>query len=159
MAPRANGRAICSGCGIRRPGYDTLEMRRFEFVPMWGVLVFFCYAMRRVDCFRCGVKVEKVPWADGKHQMTTAYQWFLAGWAKRMSWKEVADAFRTTWENVFRSVERAVAWGRAHVDLSGVEGIGIDEIHWSRRQGFMTLVYQIDEGRRRLLWTTNGQLA
>ena len=24
--------------------------------------------MRRVDCPRCGVTVERVPWADGKHQ-------------------------------------------------------------------------------------------
>jgi transposase len=27
--------------------------------------------MRRVDCRRCGVTVELVPWADGKHQLTT----------------------------------------------------------------------------------------
>ncbi len=30
---RANGRPICSGCGRRRPGYDRLHERRFEFVP------------------------------------------------------------------------------------------------------------------------------
>jgi transposase len=149
---RANGRAVCSGCGIRRPGYDRQEVRRFEFVPLWGMLVFLCYEMRRVDCRRCGVKVERVPWAEGKHQVTTAYAWFLAGWAKRLSWKEVAEAFRTSWETVFRSVEMAVAWGREHQDLGGIAAVGIDEIHWSRRQGFLTLVYQIDEGCRRLLW-------
>ena len=27
-------------------------------MPLWGLLVFFAYAMRRVDCPRCGVKVE-----------------------------------------------------------------------------------------------------
>ncbi len=35
---------------------------------------------------------------------TTTYRWFLAGWAKRLSWKGVADAFDTTWQNVFRSL-------------------------------------------------------
>lgn len=133
-------------------GYDRLAARRFEFVPLWGMPVFFCYAMRRVDCPRCGVKVEAVPWAEGKNHLTIVYAWFLAAWAKRMSWKEVAEAFRTSWENVFRSVEMAVTWGRAHQDLSGVAAIGVDEIHWSCRQGFLTLVYQIDEGCRRLLW-------
>jgi len=152
MEPRANGKPICSDCGRPGPGYDRLEERHFEFVPLWGILVFFSYAMRRVDCPRCGVKVERVPWAEGKQHLTTAYQWFLAGWAKRMSWKEVAEAFRTTWENVFRSVEMAVEWGRAHVDLSGITALGIDELHWSRRGGFLTLVYQIDAGCRRLLW-------
>ena len=64
---RENGQAICSGCGRRRPGYDRLpEPRRFEFVPLWGMAVFFVYAMRRVDCPGCGVTVERVPWARGK---------------------------------------------------------------------------------------------
>jgi transposase len=46
----------------------------------------------------------------------------------------------------------AVAWGRAHRDLSGIEAIGIDEIQWQRGHNYLTLVYQIDEDSRRLLW-------
>jgi hypothetical protein len=30
--------------------------------------------MRRVDCPRCGVKVESVPWAQGKHSCCDAYR-------------------------------------------------------------------------------------
>ena len=99
---RKNGRPICSGCGQVRPGYDRLPPRRFEFVPLWGIAVLFVYAMRRVECPQCGVKVEKVPWCDGKNQLTTTYRWLLARWAKRLSWQEVACAFRTSWEKVFR---------------------------------------------------------
>lgn len=108
--------------------------------------------MRRVDCVRCGVTVEVVPWSEGKQHLTKSYAWFLAGWAKRMSWKEVAEAFHTSWENVFRSVEMAVEWGREHMNLDGIESIGIDEILWKRGYKFLTLVYQIDEGCKRLLW-------
>lgn len=149
---RANGRPRCSGCGVRRPAYDRMPPRRFEFVPLWGILVFFVYAMRRVQCRRCGVVVEMVPWAEGKHQLTTTYRWFLAGWARRLSWQETARVFRTTWENVFRSVEMAVEWGRKHVDLSDISAIGVDEIAWSKGHEYLTLVYQINEGCRRLLW-------
>lgn len=46
IRPRSNSRPICSGCGHKRPGYDTLPVRRFEFIPFWGVLVYFVYAMR-----------------------------------------------------------------------------------------------------------------
>ena len=80
IKPRAATRAICSGCGNARPGYDTLAERRFEFVPLWGIAVFFLYALRRVACPDCGVKVEVVPWAEGKSHLTTTYAWFLAGW-------------------------------------------------------------------------------
>lgn len=152
VRPRKNGTATCSKCAKARPGYDTLPQRRFEYVPLWGIPVFFLYAMRRVDCADCGITVESVPWANGKNHLTRAYMWFLAKWAKRMSWKETAEAFRTSWENVFRSVEMAVKWGRAHMPLEGITAIGVDEILWHRGHRYLTLVYQIDAERKRLLW-------
>ena len=154
IRPRIGCQPICSGCGHPGPGYDTLKVRRFEFVPLWGIAVYFLYAMRRVDCSWCHkVKVERVPWADGKNHLTTTYAWFLAKWAKRMSWKEVADSFQTSWDNVFRSVKMAVTWGLAHRELDNITAIGIDEICW-RKVGskFLTLVYQIDNDCKRLLW-------
>ena len=152
LRARTNSRAICSGCGEKRPGYDTLSVRRYQFIPFWGMLVFFLYARRRVDCPLCGVKVEALPWAEGKHRLTKAYAWFLAGWAKRLSWSEVAEAFYTTWHHVFASVKMAVAWGRQHMSLEGVTAIGVDEMQWSRGHNYVTVVYQIDAGCRRLLW-------
>ena len=71
MKPRKNSRVFCSGCGRPGPVYDRLEERRFAFVPLWGILVFLAYRMRRVQCKRCGVTVEMVPWGDGKNQLTT----------------------------------------------------------------------------------------
>jgi transposase len=149
---RANSRPICSGCGKRRRGYDRLPPRRFEYVPLWQIAVVFVYALRRVDCPACGVIVERVPWAHGKQQLTTTYQWFLAGWAKRLSWQEVAVVFQTTWDHVRNAVQYAVFWGLVHRDLSGVEAIGVDEIQWRRGHHYLTLIYQIDSGCRRLLW-------
>ena len=71
---RENGRAVCSGGGECGPTYDPLPERRFDDVPRWGIAVFFAYRMRRVNCRSCGVKVERVPWCDGKHSQTTRYR-------------------------------------------------------------------------------------
>jgi transposase len=104
-----------------------------------------------VDCTRCGVTVEMVPWCDGKNQLTTTYRWFLATWARRLSWSEVASIYRTSWDSVFRAVGHAVAWGLAHRDLGGVTALGIDEVAWSRGHRYLTLVYDIGGEARRLL--------
>ena len=149
---RKGSQAICSGCGRRGGTYDTRPARRFEFIPLWGILVFLVYPMRRVNCPRCGVKIERVPWAQGKSPITTSYAWFLASWAKRMSWKEVAASFRTSWDSVYRAVGLAVAWGLAHRNLDGIEAIGVDEVLWHRGHKYLTVVYQIDGHCRRLLW-------
>lgn len=149
---RRGSRPVCSGCSRRRPAYDRLAARRFQYVPLWGIPVFLMYAMRRVNCRACGVRVEAVPWAEGKRQSTISFEWFLAMWARRLSWSEVASVFGTTWDTVFRSVEQAVEWGRAHADYSGIEAVGIDEIQWKFGQTYLTLVYQIDVNVRRLIW-------
>jgi len=149
---RKRSRPVCSGCSRRGPRYDTLSRREFQYVPLWGIPVVFLYSMRRVNCRRCGIRVESVPWAVGKRQTTCSFEWFLATWARRLSWSEVAQIFGTSFETVFRAVERAVEWGRAHADYSGIEAIGIDEIQWKFGQTYLTLVYQIDVGIRRLIW-------
>jgi transposase len=159
VRPRQNSRPICSGCHRPAPGYDRLQPRLFEFVPLWGIAVFFLYVMRRVDCKRCGVKVEAVPWAEGKQTLTRAYMHFLATWAKRMSWKEVAEIFRTSWEKVYRSVEWIVEWGLAHRDLTGITAIGIDELLWRKGHQYISVVYQIDAHCRRLLWVGRDRTA
>jgi transposase len=154
VRPRKNGRAECSGCGRLGPTYDRLDERRFEYVPLWGLLVFFAYRMRRVDCSQCGVTVERVPWCDGKHSLTTTYRWFLARWARRLSWSEVATIFQTSWDSVCRSVEHAVAWGLAHRDLRGITALGIDEIAWHKGHKYLTLIYDISGEVKRLLSVT-----
>jgi transposase len=153
VRPRKRSAAVCSRCHQPAPGYDQLPERRFEFIPFWGFLVFLLYSMRRVDCRRCqAVVVEEVPWGDGKRTLTRAYMLFLARWARRVSWKETAEAFRTSWEKVFDAVEHVVTFGLEHRVLGQIDAIGVDEIQYAKGHKYLTLVYQIDLGVTRLLW-------
>lgn len=154
VASRKNSRARCCRCD--RPGatYDHQPERRFDFVPLWGLLVFLLYAPRRVYCHACGVHVEAMPWARGKSSMTGVYMSFLATWARRLSWTETARVFGSTWDNVCRAVESVVEYGLEHRDLNGIAAIGVDEVQYRKGHKYLTLVYQIDAGCRRLLWIT-----
>ena len=139
VLPRANGIIVCSGCGQACSCYDTsMNVRRFEFIPVWGIMVYFLYRMRRVNCPKCNVKVEQVPWAEGKSVMTLEYKWYLAGWAKRMSWKEVAIAFHVSWDRVYEAVKHAVSWGLQHRNLENIESIGVDEVQWKKGHKYQT---------------------
>jgi transposase len=156
LAPDPRHKRRCSCC--RRPGrvHDTLPVRRWHFVPLWNIPVLLHYAPRRVVCPQSGAPtVEAMPWNRGKSPYAAAYMIFLARWARRLSWKETAAIFSASWDAVRRSVEWVVAWGIAHRDLDGTTAIGIDELHHGRGKtslNFLTLVYQIDRGSRRLLW-------
>jgi len=155
VEPHDGIRGRCSQCQQAAPGYDRLAERRWRFVPLWGIPTYFRYAPRRVECAEHGVVVEYIPWSEGKHPVTCAMMGFLARWARRLSWRETAQVFQTSWEAVYRSVEWFVQWGLAHRQLRQIESIGVDEIHWGhglRADNFLTVIYQIDAHCRRLLW-------
>ena len=75
---RAGSRGRCSSCRKPCPGYDTLPERRWKFVPLWAIPVFFLYAERRVECSEHGVIVEHIPWSAGKSPVSITLMIFLA---------------------------------------------------------------------------------
>ena len=159
LRPRRGSRGLCSNCGRHGPTYDTQPERHFDFVPLWGIAVALVYALRRIDCRHCGVKVEQVPWlAPGsKSPMTLAFTVFLARWARRLSWREVSGVFWVSWETVYRAVEQVVDYGLQHRDLTGITALGVDEVACAKGHRYATLVYQLDPDQRRLLHVSEGR--
>jgi transposase len=159
LRARKGSRGLCSICGEAGPGYDRLPVRAFDFVPLWGIAVTLLYALRRIDCPRCGVKVERVPWCEpgSKSPMTTAMTVFLARWARLLSWWQVSVVFGVSWDSVYRAVQQVVAYGLAHRDLSGIKAIGVDEVAYAKGHKYLTLVYQLNGDCRRLLHISKGR--
>ena len=152
IAARKKSKGLCSCCKQPAATYDHLKERCFNFIPLWGYKVKLVYKLRRIDCKKDGVKVEFIPWADGKSPVCKPFKMFLAYWAKLLSWQETARQFKVSWQNVFESVQYVVAYGLKHRNLNNVESIGIDEIQYLKGHKYLTLVYQIDKGLRRLIY-------
>lgn len=149
----------CSQCQQQCPAYDHLKERHFRFVPLWAYKVELVYTPRRVSCLEHGIKVEYMPWADGKSPICEPFKIFLAYWAKFLSWQGVAEHFQVTWQNVFESVEYVVEYGLKNRVLDNIGAIGVDEIQYQVGHKYLTLVYQIDAGCRRLLFVGKDRTA
>lgn len=152
VLPRKNSKGLCSKCKRPCPTYDHQEFREFLFIPLWGYQVILVYQPRRVECKVQGVIIEYLPWASGKSPLTNQLKIYLSKWAKLLSWQEVCDQFRVNWVQVRESVKFVVDYGLKQRDLSGIKAIGVDEVQYRRGHKYLTLVYQIDAGRKRLLW-------
>jgi transposase len=152
IEPRRKSRPLCPECHKRVNAYDRQPQRLFDYLPLWSFKTYFRYAPRRANCPEHGIKVEAMPWAQGKEQMTLSYKVFLARWARRLSWQETATVFETSWNRVFRAVKFVVEYGLKHRSLEGVSEIGIDEIAVFKGHKYLTLVYQLNAGAKRLLW-------
>lgn len=145
----------CSICGGRAKVYDRLPERRWRHVPLWGLPVTLVYRPCRVRCPACGIKVEKIPWAEGKSPLTTPLVLLLATWARLLSLDVVARLFGVSWPTVGAAVRRAVAYGLEHRETGGVLYIGVDEISRQKGHVYHTQVY--DLSGKRLLWTGEGR--
>lgn len=157
VEPRKNKRGLCSVCYSPSPTYDTGKVRYFAFVPLWNIPVYFVYRRRRVSCQKHGINVEHLPWANGSEQLTHTFKSFLAGWAKKLSWKECAESFHSSWDMVAKSVKWVVEQGLRDRCLEHIQAIAIDEIAIFKGHKYLTCIYQIDQGMKRLLWCGKGR--
>jgi hypothetical protein len=68
------------------------------------------YRPRRVECPRCGVRVEDFPWAEPGAPVTTALSQAGAVLARELSRKGTARASGWNWKSVATLVKRAVQY-------------------------------------------------
>jgi hypothetical protein len=99
------------------------------------------------------VLVDEVPWGMGKHTATKVHMQFLEHGARKLSWKETAEEFRTSWDKVHDAVAYLAAGGLEHRVLGairaesfGFPGFAFRRIR-SRRGRWMPLL--LPKGKKR----------
>jgi len=157
LLPDRRYKVVCSSCGRQGPGYDTLKERRWKHVPLWGIPVTLVYSPRRVECSTCGVRVEAMPWTQGKSPLSLPLSVVLATWSKLVAWKVVGQLFGFHWNTVRKAVKNVVDYGLVNRDLGNLIYIGIDEISRKRGHVYHTQVYDLTE--KRLLWSGEDRTA
>ena len=156
LEPRKRRRLPCGTCGTRCRVRDRLAERTWRHVPLWGIPVTLRYAPARVACGRCSkVRVEAIPWSQGKCRLSIGLIWLLAAWTKLLAWDVVARLFGVHWNTVAAAVRQAVAYGLAHRKMGPVLYVGLDEL--SRRKGHVYVTNVYDLGEKRLLWSGEGR--
>jgi len=147
---RLPGRRLqCGECGLpaakvaktRRPARRWRDLRVRDHV-LWLV-----YAPHWVWCSTCGLRVEKIPWADKWQRVTHALFRAVAILARKLDWASVAAHFRLNWKTVAAVVEGAVLWGLAHRPWKPLHLVGLDEVSRRKGQQYLTLVYDLERGR------------
>jgi len=141
----------CGVCGKRcREVHDIRKQREWRDLSMRKLPLKLLYRPRRVECPRCGVRVEDFPWAEPWARVTTALSNAVAVLARELSWQGTARQYGLNWKSVATIVKRAVQYGLRHRKRPPVHVIGIDEVSRRKGQVYLTVVYDLE--RRVLLW-------
>ena len=141
-------------CGVCRRRclqvHDIRKEREWRDLSMRKLPLKLRYRPRRVECPRCGVRMEDFPWAEPWARVTTALFNAVAVLARELSWQGTARQYGLNWKSVATIVKRAVEYGLRHRARPAVRVIGIDEVSRRKGQVYLTVVYDLE--RRVLLW-------
>jgi transposase len=146
----------CGVCRKRcREVHDIRKKREWRDLSMRTVPLTLCYRPRRVECPRCGVRVEDFPWAEPWARVTKALSNAVAVLARQLSWKGTAQQYGLNWKSVATIVQRAVQYGLRNRARPPVHVMGIDEVSRRKGQVYLTVVYDLE--RRVPLWVGEGR--
>lgn len=148
--------ARCGGCGCRcRRLYDHRPDRRWRHLDLGGMRVELSYDLRRVDCGRCGVCTELVPWSEPDSAFTRPFEQQVAYLAQRMDKTAVVELMGIAWRTVGSIAERVVARMSPPDRLDGLRVVGIDELSYRRHHKYVTIVTDHDTGK--IVWAKEGK--
>lgn len=149
-------RARCSCCGHKAKSYDRRE-RLWRHLDLGGMKCELRYSIRRVDCKRCGIKTEAVPWAEPDSGFTKPFEELVALMAQKTDKTTVAGLLRIAWLTVGRIIERVVRrfGGDPAARLVGLKRIGIDELSHEKNHKYVTIVTDHDRGC--VVWVGEGK--
>jgi transposase len=115
------------------------------------------YDIRRVKCPTCGVKVERVPWAETSSWFTPPFEDHVGYLAQRSDKTTVSSTMRVAWDTVGAIIQRVVARHGDGSLLDGLTHIGVDELSYRRHHEYVTVV--VDHVRGCVVWAHPGKNA
>lgn len=109
--------------------------------------VYLVVDVRRVDCPRCGVKQERVPWIAANPHYTQRFARYVGKQCRSASIKEVATDLNMSWHTV---KELDKLYMREQLEQAGEPSprvIGIDELSVRKRHVYRIVVSDLEAGR------------
>jgi transposase len=141
----------CGHCGRAVRGTKgRLRRREWRDLKLRHVPLVIAYRPRRVVCPDCGVRVEKVPWADRWSRVTKSLARAVAELARRTDLSTVAEQYGINWKTVAGIIRRVVEWGLARRWKRPLRVLGMDEVSRKKGHRYLTLVYDLERGE--LVW-------
>lgn len=145
----------CSGCGEAVDAVHDVSERRIRDLPILDAETWLVVPRCRVNCPRCGPKLEALTWLDPYARATRRLAESVARLCLVLAIKHVAQYFGMGWDAVKQIDKEHLERTLGPVDLEGVEVIAMDEFAIQKGHRYATVI--IDPTTKRVLWVCRGR--
>jgi transposase len=135
----------CPECGRELSCYDHAKERRWRHLDSCQFKTILVACVPRVKCPEHGVKTAQAPWAEKHSRFTLLFERFAIDvLLATQTVKGAQEILRTTWDETWHIVKRAVRRGKARKEARPIPRIGIDEKAFVKGHNYITLLYDLD---------------
>ena len=136
----------CPECGRELACYDHVSERRWRHLDTMQYRTILHAKPPRVKCPEHGVKQVNLPWAEKNSRFTLFFERFAVDvLLATQTVQGAAGILRTSWDETWHIVKKAVARGKARKTDKIMPRIGIDEKAYRKRHNYITLIYDLDQ--------------
>lgn len=139
-------RYTCSGCGRRSGHVRSRRHRTWDDLPWAAHPVTLVYRQRRIVCRHCGIRTERLEFADAKARVTRRLRQQIGVDCQSMPTSHAAVRHGVSWGKARRAEKAFLAdWDRTRVTRRP-RHIGLDEIQRGKGQRFWTVLSDVAHG-------------
>jgi len=139
-------RYVCSGCGRRTGRVRSSGNRTWDDLPWAAHHVTVMYTQRRIVCRACGIRTERIEFADPKARVTRRLRQQIGVDCQSMPTSHAAVRHGVSWGKARRAERAFLAnWDRTRLKRQP-RHIGLDEIHRGKGQRFWTVLSDVVHG-------------
>lgn len=136
----------CPECERQLPCYDHAEARSWRHLDSCQFKTLLIARVPRVNCPEHGVRNVSVPWAEKSSRFTFLFERLAIDvLLATQTVKGAMGILRTTWDETWYFVQRAVRRGQDRKEAKLLPRIGIDEKAFAKGHDYVTLLYDLDE--------------
>lgn len=139
-------RYACIGCGRRTSRVRDAKERTWHDLPWAAHPVLVVYAQRRVRCRHCGIRTERIEFADPKTRVTRRLQQLIGVDCQSMPTSHAAVRHGVSWGAARRAEVAFLRRWDQQRPKRRPRYIGLDEIQRGKGQRFWTVLSDIVHG-------------
>jgi transposase len=130
----------CSGCRGRTSRVRDTKERTWDDLPWADHAVTLVYPQRRIVCRRCGIRTERLAFADPRARITRRLRQLIGLDCQSMPTSHAAVRHRVSWSKARRAEKAFLTEWDSTRPKRRPRHLGADEIHRGKAQKFYTVL-------------------
>lgn len=146
---------ICPGCGQGCLFIHSTEERTVRHLNAFHRRCNLRFEVRFVQCPRCGLRAEAIPFVDPKKRSTKSFRRYVGELCRLLPNSQVAEHVGLS-EDTVRSIDKEyLSETYPPPDFCQLRRLAVDEIAYRKGHKYLTVVLNYDTGE--VIWTGEGR--